>query len=134
MADKNDKTNVAVTATPARPRPGEDAFSPLVDIYEAADGTTVLEVEVPGAATENVDIRVEKGVLTIYADAPLPPVGKEYAETYRGFVGGQFFRAFALSDEVDRDRVGSSLANGVLTVRLPHAAAAQTRKIEIKPG
>lgn len=132
MAQKNKKVEVSVD--PARVEPGEDAFTPLVDIYEEADGTTVLVAEVPGAKTDSVDIRVDKGVLTLSADGRREPMGESYARTYTGFMGGQFFRAFALSDEVDRDDIQASLADGLLTVRLPRAAAAQTRKIEISQG
>jgi len=132
MADTRKKVEVSVD--PARMEPGEDAFTPLVDIYEEKDGTTVLVAEVPGAKSESVDVRVDKGVLTITADGRREPMGDEYARTYTGFMGGQFFRAFALSDEVDRDSIQASLSEGLLTVRLPRAAAAQTRKIEITGG
>jgi HSP20 family protein len=120
-----------VQASRARER-GEEAFSPLVDIYETEDGTTVLLAELPGATPETLDMRVDKGVLTVSAEAPLPEVGEEYTPTYTGFVGGHFFRAFALSDEVDREKIEASLEDGLLTVKLPRAAAARTRKIQIK--
>ena len=129
MASKSEKVHVSVTA--ARSEPGEDASTPLVDIYETSDGTIVLLAEVPGATAERVDIRVEKGVLTIYADGRGAPPGKDYAPTYAGFATGEYFRAFALSDVVDRDMIEASLVDGLLTLRLPRAAAAQTRKIEI---
>jgi HSP20 family protein len=132
MADT--KKRVEVSVDPARVQPGEDAFTPLVDIYEETDGTTVLVAEVPGAKSESVDVRVDKGVLTIAADGRREPMGDQYARTYSGFMGGEFFRAFALSDEVDRDNIQASLSDGMLTVRLPRAEAAQTRKIEITGG
>ncbi len=127
--DSQDRSHVQ--ASRARER-GEEAFSPLVDIYETEDGTTVLLAELPGATPETLDMRVDKGVLTVSAEAPLPEVGEEYTPTYTGFVGGHFFRAFALSDEVDREKVEASLEDGLLTVKLPRAAAARTRKIQIK--
>ncbi len=139
MAEKNNEKpkdeKISVKAEPAHRRePEEPTYTPLVDIYETADGTTVLEAEVPGASPGSVDLRVEKGVLTIYADGRMSPPGEEFTETYRGFVGGQYHRAFALSDEIDREAIESSLSDGVLTVRLPRAAAAKTRRIEIKQG
>jgi HSP20 family protein len=127
--DSQDRSHVR--AGRARER-REEAFSPLVDIYETEDGTTVLLAELPGATSETLDIRVDKGVLTVSAEAPLPEVGEEYSPTYTGFVGGDFFRAFALSDEVDRERIQASLEDGLLTVTLPRATAASTRKIPIK--
>lgn len=116
----------------ASERGERETFTPLVDVYQKEDGTIVLEAEVPGATSESVDVRVDKGVLTIEADGGPPPVGESYSETYRGFGGGTYFRTFALSDEADRQRIDASCRDGVLTVTLPRAAAAETRKIQIK--
>ena len=127
-----EKKKMKVKAGPVEQQVGEDTFAPLVDIYEAQDGATVLAVEVPGATSDSVDIRVEKGVLTICADGGRVEPEGNYRRTYAGFVTGQYFRAFALSDEIDRDKIEASLVDGVLTVRLPRAAAVKTRKIEIK--
>jgi HSP20 family molecular chaperone IbpA len=124
--------NVKVKVDPARADAGEEAFSPLVDILEQSDGTTVLVAELPGAASESIDIRVDKGVLSISADAEESPLDDSYARVYTGFVRGPYFRAFALSDEVDREQIDATFADGVLTLRLPRAEAARTRKIEIR--
>jgi len=123
-----------VEASQASEDVGQDVYTPLVDIYELEDGTTVLEAEVPGASRDSLDIRVDKGVLTIAAEAPPAEPGESYVPTYVGFGGGKYYRAFALSDEIDRDRIEASMAGGVLTLRLPRAAAAQTRKIAVKGG
>ncbi len=110
----------------------EAELVPLVDAYEKDDGSTVLVAEMPGAREESIDIRVEKGVLTISAEADVGEFGDEYHRTYTGFVGGDYFRAFALSDKVDRDKIDASYSEGVLTLTLPQGTAAKTHKIEIK--
>ncbi len=127
MSDKK----VTVKAAGVVNNESSETFAPLVDIYDE-DGVTVLVADVPGAETDSLDVRVDKGVLTIEAQGRLDDPGEDYAPTYRGFVGGQYFRAFALGDEVDRDKIDASLENGVLKLRLPKAATAETRKIEIK--
>lgn len=111
--------------------PAAETFDPVVDIYET-DNELVLVAEVPGAAREDISVQVDKGVLTIEADAKFDVPGEGYARTYVSFCPGQYFRAFALSDEVDRDKVNASVANGVLTVRLPKAETAKSRQIDIK--
>ena len=132
MAENDKNKKMTVTAGKVKRQPAEESYSPLVDVYETEDGTTVLTAELPGARRDSIEIRVDKGVLAISADAELPEPDSEYTRTYTGFVGGQYFRAFALSDEVDRERIEAAYADGVLTLRLPRAAAAQTRRIEIK--
>lgn len=129
MAEKNE--NIPVNVEPAQ-NADEDAYAPMVDIYEDTDGTTVLVAEIPAATDDSIDIRVDQGVLTLSADGHRPAPGKEYTKTYTGFVTGGYFRAFAISDEVDRERIEANYSNGLLTIRLPRAAAAQTRKIPIR--
>lgn len=124
------KVSVHARATP-KDR-AEDALAPLVDIYEEKDGTTVLLAEVPGAAPKGLDIRVNKGVLTIEAQAPPAEPEGDFTRTYTGFVGGTYFRAFALSDEIDRENIVASLEDGLLKLRLPRAAQTKTRRIEIR--
>ncbi|MFP4353505.1 MAG: Hsp20/alpha crystallin family protein [Phycisphaerae bacterium] len=110
----------------------ENTVSPLVDIYETEDGTTILTAEMPGASSDSLDVQVEKGVLTITAQAqPLQPEG-DYRLTYGGFGTGRYHRAFALSDEIDRDNIDAQFEKGVLTLKLPRAEQAKTRKIAIK--
>lgn len=129
-----EQKNVEVKAEPRRQEPEEATLTPLVDVYEREDRTVVLEVELPGASPDDIDLRVEKGVLTIDAQMSVPEPGEEYSVTYRGFEPGRYWRAFALSDEVDREKIDASFANGVMTITLPRAAAAETKKIEIKSG
>lgn len=128
---KKDK-EMAVTTGKVEREPDENTWTPLVDIYEAEDGTTVVTAEMPGAIEKDIDIRVDKGVLTIAGPIDLGRFGEGYSQTYTGFSGGSYFRAFALSDEIDREGIAASFEDGVLTLRLPRAAAAQTRKIEIQ--
>lgn len=130
---KNDQ-KVKVHAEPAKRRAGEEAIVPLVDVYETEDGTTVLVAEVPGAEAGSIDVRVDKGVLTVAAEAKGFDPGEQYSRTYIDFTGGEYFRAFALSDGVDREKIEASIADGVLTVKLPRAAAAKTRRIEVTGG
>ena len=115
-------------------RPGQElaegTYSPVVDVYECAS-EVVLVAEVPGATREDISVQVDKGVLTLEANAGFDVPAGDYAPTYVAFAPGQYFRAFALSDEIDRERISATVANGVLTVRLPKAEAAQTRKITV---
>ncbi len=111
--------------------PAGNTFTPLADIYETEE-EIVLVADVPGVTTDDMNIQVDKGVLTLEAEGRLQTPGAEYARTYVGFEAGTYFRAFALSDEIDRDRISAEVANGVLTVHLPKAPSAKTRKIEVK--
>ncbi|MGC9454082.1 MAG: Hsp20/alpha crystallin family protein [Phycisphaerae bacterium] len=130
MAEKK----IDVERKPPAAESDEEAVAPLVDVWMTQDGTVMLAADVPGAKPESVDVRVDRGVLTIEAEGTVRHPGKEYSSLYTGFAGGRYYRAFALSDEVDREAIEASYSDGVLTVRMPRAKAAETKKIPIKEG
>jgi len=111
----------------------EETVTPPADIYET-DNELVLVADVPGVGPEQLNIQVDKGVLTLEATPDVAMPGNDHARTYVGFWPGTFFRAFALSDEIDRDGISAEIANGVVTVHLPKAPSARSRTIEIKTG
>jgi len=45
---------------------------------------------------------------------------------------GKFSRSFELDSEIDSEKVQASMANGVLTVRIPKAPEAKPKTIKIK--
>ncbi len=122
----------APTAAPTRePTRAEETFvPPPVDIYEDDQGLVVL-VDLPGVEPSGLDVRVDRGSLTIQGRAGHlasgDPVYREYQLT-------GFFRQFQLPEEVDTGRIAAELRNGVLTLRLPRAERAQPRRIEVRTG
>lgn len=106
-------------------------YIPQVDIYSAED-TIIILADMPGVAEQDVDIMLEKDVLTIngYVSGGATPEGYELAHGEYGV--GDFQRRFTLPDEIDRDGVEASLNNGVLRVVLPKAPEAQARRITVK--
>jgi HSP20 family molecular chaperone IbpA len=109
---------------------GGRLYRPLTDIVERG-GTVSLMLEMPGVAPDDVEIALENRVLTIRgrADQGRPETLRlAYAE----YGEGDYERAFTLSDDFDPDRIEAELKNGLLTVTLPRAEAAQPKKIAVK--
>ena len=108
----------------------EAALLPPVDVVEDATGIT-LYADLPGVPRDKLDLRVEGDQLNIEAELALPmPQGMtpSYAEVSRA----RYRRAFTLSKELDAEKVGAELSQGVLRVRIPKAEHAQPRKISIR--
>ena len=105
-------------------------FAARADIYEADDQLMIV-MDVPGADEKSVEIMLEKDVLTINAYVDLPePEG--YGLAYAEYEVGDYQRSFKLSDDIDREKIDATIRDGVLRLHLPKAAAALTRKIDVK--
>jgi HSP20 family protein len=100
---------------------------PPVDIYELDEGLSVV-ADLPGVATEGLDVRVENNVLTIRGKTTHGGSGEPL---YREYQLVDFFRQFELGDKVDQSRISAELKQGVLTLKLPRVAEAKPRKIEV---
>lgn len=104
-------------------------YSPKVDITERKDDI-VVTADMPGVDEKSVDINLEKNMLSIYGrvedNAPEShrPLHVEYGI-------GDYERAFTLSNEIDRDRIQATVKNGVLTIVLPKAETAKSKKIAV---
>jgi len=107
-------------------------YIPRADIYET-EQEIVLLADMPGISIKNLDITLEKNVLTIMGTNDLQaPVG--YSMEYQEYEPGDYQRSFTLSEEIDRDRIDATMKNGVLKLTLPKAGPAKTRKISVKAG
>lgn len=111
-------------------RPVARVFEPPVDIVEEASAYE-LRAELPGFGPDEVEIEVDKGVLTISGERhrEKEEEGKAYRRVER--VYGRFTRSFSLPDSVDADAIAAEMKHGVLTMRLPKRPAATPKKIAV---
>jgi HSP20 family protein len=90
----------------------------------------MVEMEVPGVKSGQIDVSVAGDELTIKAQRPdVSEDGVTYHRRERPT--GNFTRVLSLPCAVDANRVEAELAEGVLTLRLPKAEAAKPRKINV---
>lgn len=116
--------------TTQRARHAEAALTPPVDVIEDAGGIT-LYADLPGVTRERLQLQIEADTLTIEAEAELAvPEGLVSSHTEVGVP--RFRRVFTLSKELDPDEVTAELVQGVLKLRIPKAAHAQPRRIEVQ--
>ena len=91
----------------------------------------VLSFDVPGVRADDLDITVERNVLTITADrARADHEGDEALASERTF--GTFRRQFHLAETLDLNQLEADLADGVLTLRVPVAETAKPRKVQVR--
>lgn len=115
-------TKVAEQARQAR------VIVPRCDIYENQDAVHVV-AEMPGLAATDVDITLERNVLTISGRHTLQaPEGAQ--RIWTEFDGGEYRRTFELSDRVDSTNLRAEMKDGVLRLSLPKVQPAR-RKIPV---
>jgi HSP20 family protein len=120
------------------------AFAPRIrahghgaaNLFET-DEQFVLELEVPGFTNADIEVTVERGVLTVSGSHENASDGHasededaRYHLRERSFE--RFSRMFRLPESVSSEGVLAELESGVLTVRLSKAADAKPRRVEIK--
>jgi HSP20 family protein len=116
---------------------GDDAsvatanWAPSVDISENDKAFTLL-ADIPGVEPKDIEISMEKGVLTIKGERHSENI--EENENYRRVErqSGQFYRRFTLPDSADADKIEAKSEHGVLTVTIPKQEVAVSRRIEVK--
>lgn len=118
-----DRLAEQIVGTPSRP-----AAMPI-DAFRDGDDFVVL-FDLPGVATDSIDLTVEQNVLTVHAvrsragDGDVEMVVSERPQ-------GMFSRQLFLGQTLDTDHIEAEYRDGVLQLRLPVAERAKPRKVEI---
>ncbi len=121
--------NTAVTKQAETSR-SDSALLPPVDVIEDANGITLC-ADLPGVPKERLGLQIEAGTLTIEGEVTLTiPEGMESSHAEVNLP--RYRRVFTLSKELDTEKVGAEFNHGVLKLRIPKAAHAQPRKIEVR--
>jgi HSP20 family protein len=95
----------------SRPR----ALTPRVDIIEGPQ-RFIIEAELPGVAEGDVELSVERGVLSLRAQSALKHV---------------YVRSFRLGEDIDGEAVSARLSEGLLSIELPKTDRSRARRIAI---
>jgi HSP20 family protein len=91
-----------------------------------------LEFDLPGVASESIDLDVERNVLTVRAERVARNGDWEMLASERP--RGIFSRQLVLGDNVDLDQIQATYDAGVLRLTIPVAERAKPRKIEVATG
>jgi len=105
-------------------------WTPAVDIKEE-DQRYLITADIPGVKPEDIELTMEKGVLTIKGERKDETETK--AEGYRRVerVYGTFYRRFNLPDTADSESISATTNHGVLEVSIPKKPTLQPRRIAV---
>jgi HSP20 family protein len=104
-------------------------FTPRVDVVETADDL-LLYAELPGVKPDDVSLTCKGDQLILHARCAPRGHGKKPLHAEYGV--GDFYRAFTIAEQVERDAIEASLKDGVLVLRVPKAEAVRPKRIAVK--
>ena len=110
-----------------------DFFAPHADAAQTSD-TYEINVELPGVKTEDIEVSLHEGTLTVKGGKHFEreEKGRSYFFTEREY--GAFMRSFRLPGNVKDDAVEAAFKDGVLSIRVPKVGEQpeKNRRIAVK--
>lgn len=111
---------------------GEEQEGQLtVDVFQD-DQNIVIQSTIAGVSPEDLDVSITNDMVTIRGERRQSHDVDAEDYFYQECYWGTFSRSIILPIEIDADRAEAKIKNGVLTIRIPKANTAVTRKLKVK--
>lgn len=102
-----------------------------IDMYQTRDNV-IIKSTIAGVRPEDIDITVANDMVTIKGsrkkEEQIPQDDYFYQECY----WGNFSRSVIIPVDIDSETIEADLKDGILTVIIPKAAKAKTKKVKVK--
>jgi HSP20 family protein len=121
----DDSADSATVATPA-----VSQWTPRVDVKEE-DKRFLILADIPGVDPKDIDVSMDKGVLTIRGERKSESEETNGKSTRVERFHGAFHRSFALPDSADAEGISASGKHGVLEISIPKKAQTTPRRISV---
>jgi HSP20 family protein len=108
-------------------------MAPPMDVYRRGDDF-VVELDVPGIDPSDIDITVERSMLTVAGeiDPRHDQAADEVLVCERPHA--RFRRQVYLGESLDTEKIRADFDNGVLRITIPASRELQSRRIEVQGG
>lgn len=103
--------------------------------YYKSDDELMIQLSLAGCDKDDVDVSVNKGVLSIVAERKLETFDDEKSDMFghvKGISNGKLKKEFKLGEDIDPDSIKASMENGILTLSLSKKEESKPQKIKIK--
>ncbi len=117
--------------TPTRGFTGPPMLLPQIEVIQR-QGALVVRADLPGLKSEDINVRVDDGMLTISGERR-----QEQKQEREGFVQsevtyGTFYRTIPLPSGADENRISATFRNGVLEVTVPLSERERGRQVKVQ--
>jgi HSP20 family protein len=117
--DETDQSNVVTSQ-----------WTPRVDIKEE-DKRFVILADIPGVDPKDIDVSMDKGILTIRGERKSESKEQNGKLTRVERSYGAFYRRFALPDSADAEGISATGKHGVLEISIPKKPETTPRRISV---
>lgn len=109
---------------------GRTGEYPKFNVWENND-ELLMEAEIPGMKTEDLDIVLENDTIRIKGTKKAPETGEKDSFVKRELLYGNFSRSIKLPYRVDPNKVKARIKDGILTITLSRPEDEKPKKIDI---
>ncbi|HEB01504.1 MAG TPA: Hsp20/alpha crystallin family protein [Candidatus Portnoybacteria bacterium] len=102
-----------------------------IDVYQT-ESDIIIKSTIAGVKPEDVEVTITNDMVTIKGRREKDEEIKGEDYYYQECYWGAFSRSVILPVDIDSQKAEAVMKNGILTVQLPKADKAKTRKIRIK--
>jgi HSP20 family protein len=107
----------------------KNAMAPACcDIYQEGENV-ILEMEMPGVAKDDLEIKVDGNLLIIHGIKDIQEPEGEY--NLREINSNDYYHEFTIDDTIDRNKISASMKNGIAKLTLSMKESEKPRKITV---
>ena len=124
------KTSLACSTAPAKKEQSTVVYQPRYHV-DRSDEDTIVQVELPGLAKEDIKLRVDAKELFLEGKKSIDRPDS-WKTLHRESVEKAYQLRLRLGESIDQNAISAQMADGVLTLIFPKSEAAKPRKIKVK--
>jgi HSP20 family protein len=102
-----------------------------IDMYQTKDNV-IIKSTIAGVRPEDIDITVANDMVTIKGSRRKEETVTQDDYFYQECYWGNFSRSVIIPVDIDSETIEADLKDGILTVIIPKAAKAKTKKVKVK--
>lgn len=102
-----------------------------IDMYQTKDNV-IIKSTIAGVRPDDIDITVANDMVTIKGTRQREETINQDDYFYQECYWGSFSRSVIVPVDIDSEEIEADLKDGILTVVIPKAAKAKTKKVKVK--
>jgi HSP20 family protein len=102
-----------------------------IDMYQTKDNV-IIKSTIAGVRPEDIDITVANDMVTIKGARKKEETVLQDDYFYQECYWGNFSRSVIIPVDIDSEHIEADLKDGILTIIIPKAAKAKTKKVKVK--